>query len=62
MPVLLDGKFTVNIEGNWKSNATDLFGVLATLSMEDDPATETQIMYFCRDTPGSTCQRPTAND
>lgn len=53
-PIIIETKTSINLTGNWKANATDLFGVLATITMDSDQSS-TQIMFYCRDEATSTC-------
>ena len=38
-PILEDGTINIELSGNWKEKGTELFGVLVTISMEDEDST-----------------------
>ena len=60
-PILEDGTINIELKGNWKEKGTELFGVLVTISMEDEDST-TQTMHFCRDGNTSECTKPATDD
>ena len=59
-PIDQTGTSTIKLEGNWSANATDLFGVVAKVTMDSDQ-TATQLMYYCRDGSTTKCTKPSSD-